>query len=432
MKVGFSLSVFLLVATIMNGQSKKEKPIVLTHADSLVAREIDGEAVREVIGSVEFIQDSVIVRCDRAVHHPSTNRADLYGHVTVLRDTVTLTAPRGVYDGDKKQAFGYDGVRLTNRRLVLTASDGDYLVDDGIAHFRDGVKVVDSTTTITGNELTYFENDHKSIVVGNVKVVNSRDNATMVGGWLEHLDDKRYSMMLQGPRYFQIDTSAAGKIDTLVIISRQMESTEDSTRRFIGTDSVQLVRGGLSGKCGRGVFYPDKDLVELQKEPIIWYEESQVTGDSIHIELKSWRLDRVFVHGEAFAVTQSDSLYLNRFDQMTSQEMILYFSNDKLERIEAEGTATSLYFLYDRREPNGVNKASGDRIVLYSKDGRAESIKVQGGTEGQYVPEKLVSGAEGKYDLAGFNWRTDRPRLGNGLTIVATSTGQGERTKDGE
>jgi lipopolysaccharide export system protein LptA len=381
---------------------------------------------------VEFVQDSVIVRCDRAVHHPSMNRADLYGHVIVLRDTVTLTAPRGVYDGEKKQAFGYDGVRLTNRRLVLTASDGDYLVDDRVAHFRDGVKVVDSTTTITGNELTYFENDHKSIVVGNVKVVNSRDNATMVGGWLEHLDDKKYSKMLQAPRYFQIDTSSAGETDTLVIISGQMESTEDTTRRFIGTDSVQLVRGALSGKCSLGFFYPDKDLVELQKEPIIWYEESQVTGDSIHIELKSRRLDRVFVHGDAFAITQSDSLYVNRFDQMMSQEMILYFSNDKLERIEAEGTATSLYFLYDQGEANGVNKASGDRIVLYSEEGRAESIKVQGGTEGQYVPEKLVGGSEAKYDLGGFNWRTDRPRLGKGLTIVPTSTEHGERAKVGE
>jgi lipopolysaccharide export system protein LptA len=432
MKVKSLLLLLLLVATIVNGQSKKEKPIVLTHADSLVAKQTEGEPVREVIGNVEFVQDSVIVRCDRAVHHPSANRADLYGHVTVIRDTVTLTAPRGVYDGEKKQAFGYDGVRLSNRRLVLTASDGDYLLDDRIAHFRDGVKVVDSTTTITGNELTYFENDHKSIVVGNVKVVNSRDNATMVGGWLEHLDDKKYSKMLQAPKYFQIDTSSTGKIDTLVIISRQMESTEDTTRRFIGTDSVQLVRGALSGKCGRGIFYPDKDIVELQKEPIIWYEENQVTGDSIQIELKSRRLDRVFVHGDAFAVTQSDSLYANRFDQMTSQEMILYFSNDKLERIEAEGTAISLYFLYDRGEPNGVNKASGDRIVLYSKDGRAESIKVQGGTEGQYVPEKLVSGSEAKYDLAGFNWRMDRPRLGKGMTIVVTSTEHGERARVGE
>jgi lipopolysaccharide export system protein LptA len=344
---------------------------------------------------------------------------------------VTLTAPRGIYDGDKKQAFGYDGVRLWNRHLVVTAKEGDYLVDDRVAHFVDGVKVIDSTTTITGNELTYYENEHRSIVVGDVKVVNNRDNATMFGGWLEHLDEKRYSKMLQAPKFVQIDTSATGKIDTLVIISRQMESYEDSTRRFIGTDSVQLVRTGLAGKCGWGIYYPDKDVVDLRKEPVIWYEKSQVTGDSVHIDLKKRRLDRVFVYENAFAVSQSDSVYVNRFDQMTSQKMTLYFLNDKLEHIEAEGTAVSLYFLYDRGEPNGVNKASGDRVLVFSEDGRAESVKVQGGTEGQYIPEKSVNGSESKYNLPGFKWRMDRPKLGKDFRIVSLPSDNNERGRIG-
>jgi len=422
MKALFSVILAFLFATLAYGQSKEGKPIRLNHADSLVGREIGGEAVREVIGNVEFVQDSVIVRCDRAVHYPKTNRADLYGHVTVIRDTVTLTAPRGIYDGEKKQAFAYDGVRLWNKRVLLSAREGDYLLDDKVAHFRDSVKVIDSTTTITGNELTYFEVEHKSVVVEDVKVVSSRDNATMYGGWLEHFDDRKYSKMLQTPKFIQIDTSATGEIDTLVIVARQMESFEDSTRRFVGTDNVQLVRSGLSGKCGSGVYYPDKDVVDLWGEPIIWYEESQVTGDSIHIELKKRRLDRVFVYGDAFAVSQSDSVHVNRFNQLTSQKMTLYFLNDKLEHIDAEGTAVSLYFLYDQGEPNGVNKVSGDRVVVSGKGGRAESIKVQGGTEGQYFPEKFVTGSESKYDLPGFRWRLDRPRLERGLKIVSLST----------
>jgi lipopolysaccharide export system protein LptA len=351
--------------------------------------------------------------------------------VIVIRDTVTLTAPRGIYDGDKKQAFAYDGVRLWNKHVILSAKEGDYLLDDKVAHFRDSVKVIDSTTTITGNELTYYENEHKSIVIGDVRVVNSRDNATMYGGWLEHLDEKKYSKMLQSPKFIQIDTSATGEIDTLVIVAKQMESFEDSTRRFLGTDSVQLVRSGLSGKCGLGTYDPDKDVVDLQKEPIIWYEESQVTGDSIHIELRKRRLDRVFVYGDAFAVSQSDSVHVNRFDQLTSQKMTLYFLNDKLEHIDAEGTAVSLYFLYDEGEPNGVNKVSGDRVLVSGQGGRAESIKVQGGTEGQYFPEKSVNGSESKYDLPGFKWRADRPRLERGLRIVSSPVENEESARIG-
>jgi hypothetical protein len=180
-----------------------------------------------------------------------------------------------------------------------------------------------------------------------------------------------------------------------------------------------------------GTYDPDKDVVDLQKEPIIWYEESQVTGDSIHIELRKRRLDRVFVYGDAFAVSQSDSVHVNRFDQLTSQKMTLYFLNDKLEHIDAEGTAVSLYFLYDEGEPNGVNKVSGDRVLVSGQGGRAESIKVQGGTEGQYFPEKSVNGSESKYDLPGFKWRADRPRLERGLRIVSSPVENEESARIG-
>ncbi|MEK6570382.1 MAG: OstA-like protein [Bacteroidota bacterium] len=424
-----AVNLLFVCATHLAGQSKEEKPIVLTHADSLVGKVVNGETVREVSGNVEFVQENVVVRCDRAVHYPGRNYAELYGHISLIRDTVTLTAPRGTYSGEKRQAFGFDGVRLWNKRVALTAREGEYLVDEKTAYFKKQVKVVDSTTTITGDELTYYEKEHKSIVTGDVKVVNSRDNTTMYGRFLEHLDDRKYSKMLQAPKFVQVDTSSSGKIDTLVIISREMESYEDSLRRFIAIDSVQLVRGDLSGKCGMGVYYPDKDVVDLRMEPIIWYEESQVTGDSVYIQLRKRRLDRVFVYGNAYAISQSDSLHENRFDQMTSQKMILYFSDSKLDHIEAEGTAVSLYFLYDQGVPNGVNKASGDRIFVYSRNGRAESIKVVGGTEGKYYPENLVAGSEESYNLLGFRWRTDRPKVGNDFNIVVLPIEKNERTR---
>ncbi len=420
---------FFLLFNLVSGQSKESKPIVLKHADSLVGKVVDGETVREVIGNVEFHHGDVVVRCDRAIHYPARNYAELFGHVSVVRDTVTLTAPRGTYDADKHETLGFDGVRMWNRRVLLTAKEGKYLVDEHVAYFKNDVKVIDSTTTITAHELTYYENEHKSIATGDVRVLNSRDNGTMVGGFLEHFDDTKYSKMIEAPKYVQVDTASSGKIDTLVIIAREMESYDDSTRRFVATDSVHLVRSELSGRCRRGVYYPDKDVVDLRDEPIIWYEESQVTGDSVHIQLKKRRLDRVFIHGNAFAISQSDSLHVNRFDQLTSQKMTLYFSDDKLQHIEAEGTAVSLYFLYDQGQPDGVNKTSGDRVDVYSQNGRAERIKVIGGTEGHYYPENLVAGSEQSYSLPGFRWRIDRPKLGSDLNIVALPSNRNDRTR---
>ena len=423
-----------LCMTLATAQSNEGKQIILNHADSLVGKMINGETVREVIGRVEFTQGEVVVRCDRAIHYPGPNRAELYGNVTVKRDTVTLTAPRGIYDGEKRQAFGFDGVEMWTKRLSITAQEGNYLVKEKVAYFEKDVKVVDSATTITSRELTYYEDEHRSVAVGDVRVVNSRDNATMFGNYLEHFDDRKYSKMLVAPKFVQVDTSSSGKIDTLVIISKQMESYDDSVRRFIATDSLQLVRGELAGENREGVYYSNQDIVILHNQPIIWYQDNQVTGDSVRIYLRKRRLDRVWVQGNTFAVSQSDSLAVersehgDRFNQLTSQSMTLYFANDALQHIDAEGTAVSLYFLYEDGKPNGVNKSSGDKIFVYSKDGRTESIKVVGGTEGKFFPENLVNGSVSSYSLPGFRWRTDRPRLGKDLSIVALPFDKNERT----
>jgi lipopolysaccharide export system protein LptA len=420
--------VFILTIPVL-GQPREGKPITLNHADSLVGKVIDGETVREVIGNVEFQQEDVRIQCDRAVYYPRLNRADLFGNVRVFRDTLSLRAPRGMYDGEKKQAFGYDGIRLRKKQLVITARKGRYQTEEKIAYFETDVKVVDSATTITSRELTYYETEHRSLSVGDVKVVNSKDNATMYGDHLEHFDDTRYSKMIVSPRFVQVDTSSSGKIDTLVITSRQMESYEDSVRRFIATDSVQLVRGQLAGKCGLGIFYPDKDLVSLYKDPFVWYEKSQVRGDSIRIQLQKRRLERVLVYGNAFAASQNDSVHQDRRDQLTSQNMTLFFSNDSLKQIVAEGTATSLYFLYDDGKPNGVNRASGDKIFIVSREGHAEDIKILGGTEGKFYPENLVAGSLSSYDLPGFVWKVDRPRLARDLTIVSLPSEKHERSR---
>jgi lipopolysaccharide export system protein LptA len=422
------IACFLLCAYGVRAQSEETKPIVLTHADSLIGKVIEGETVREVVGNVEFVQGDVVVRCGRAVHYPSRNYAELFGRVSVVRDTVTLTAPRGAYDGNMREARGFDGVRMWNRHIVLTALEGRYRPDEHIAYFRNLVKVVDSTTTITARELTYYEDERRSVAVGDVEVVSARDNGTMFGGLLEHFDDRRYSKMSERPKFVQIDTSSAGAIDTLVIVARQMEAYDDSVRRFIATDSVRLVRGPLSGMSREGIYFSERDFVILRGLPVIWYEENQVTGDSATIQLRKRRLEGLFVFGNAFATSRSDSSHPSRVNQQTSRTMTLYFSNDKLQRIEAHGMAVSLYFLYEDGRPNGVNRSSGDRIIVYSPEGTAEKIVVSGGTEGQYFPENLVSGSEASYNLPGFLWRTDRPTLSNDLNIVELpTTNEGER-----
>jgi hypothetical protein len=115
--------------------------------------------------------------------------------------------------------------------------------------------------------------------------------------------------------------------------------------------------------------------------------------------------------GNAFAISRSDSLHPERFDQITGDLMKLLFVEQGLDRIDVETHAISVYHLYEDSLANGLNKTSGDRILMYFADGKVRSIKIVGGVEGQYFPENMVLNREKDYAIPGFRWREDRPEI---------------------
>lgn len=406
-------AIFILVSETSTAQDKKL--IQLNHADQMIGKPIDGQEAREFVGHVYFTQitetgERVYLWCDRALQFLRDNRVELYGHVKIVRDTTTITSDQGKYFGNEKRAEVSSNVRLVRGGSVLTSLFGTYYVDEKRSHFSGNVQMVDTASAISCNELTNFESESKSIAVGNTRVVNLSNSATILGDSLIHFERSRYSIVPRNPKLIQIDTSSSGKIDTLVVISKVMESYQDSSERFIAIDSVAMARGELSARSGRTTFLVKKDLIILQHQPIVWEGLHQITGDSIVVTLENKKLRTVYVRGHAVAISRSDIRYHDRYDQLTGREMTMYFANDQLERVFVNTTATSMYYLYDNDKPNGANKSSGDRITIDFVEGKIDQIKIVGGVQGQYFPEKMLAHRESQYNLDGFKWYTVRPR----------------------
>jgi lipopolysaccharide export system protein LptA len=405
------LVVACLTAYCFPARAQEQKVIVLEHADSLEGRTIDGVEARELIGHISIRQEKVRITCDRALQYVVEGRVLLNGNVVVRDDSVTMTAPRGVYRRDQRLAEAFDDVHLDDGTTTLTAGYGRYYIDPQRAFFRSDVLVRDSTSTVSADSLTYFRPERRSIAEGHVVVHSSSDNTTITGGRLEHNAATLFSRMTIAPALVQLDSSTDGRIDTLVVRSTVMEAYRDSTQRFVAIDSVRIARCDLAGRSALAVFFTRGDSIILRKGPVLWYQETQVSGDSMNVYLSQRRLRRIFVSGDAFAISRSDSLHPERFDQLAGETMRMDFGTAGLSRIDVEIRAISVYHLYEDSVANGLNKTSGDRIVLLFHEGKVNAIKVIGGIEGQYFPEKMVRRREEEYMIPGFLWRSDRPTL---------------------
>ena len=392
----------------------QQRDFEIRAAEVLNVRHVGTQQIQALIGKVHMVQPSasgdIKIWCDSAFRNFQTNVVDLYGHVRIVRDSMILTSTFGAYSGNDRRTVLPNDIRLDRGRMVLTAKYGEYWANDKHAYFRGDVHVVDSTSSTWSDELTYYEDEDKSIATGQVRVTSTENNLTVFGDSLVHFEKRKYSIVPKNPRLMQIDTASSGALDTLVILASQMEAYQDSLQRFVAVGKVEMARTDFAARCGEATYFYKRDRIILRQQPVVWHAENQVSGDSIVIMTRDQKLQSVYVRGRAMAVSMADSLSKSRFNQLSAREVTLRFGDGKINQIDADRTATSLYYLYDGSTPNGVNRSSGDRIVMEFAGGKIDRIRIIGGVEGRYFPEKMIVKHEKEYNLDGFRWITDRPR----------------------
>ncbi|MCB2203263.1 LPS export ABC transporter periplasmic protein LptC [bacterium] len=420
------LAVLFLVFPALLGAQQRSLVRVLG-ADQLVGRTIGDMQLRELIGNVRLQQDNVYIDCDRAVQNISQNSVQLIGNVVITQDTLTLKTDRGHYNGQTGLASSRQGVFLNDGHVTLTAKLGTYGTESKVAEFLNDVTIDDTAAVITSQRMHYFRDSSLVVAWDSVRIRFKDENVQIHADSVRHFPDDQRSEFYKQPVLWQIDTSyvrrtAAGRIDslaldTLNIAGGYMEALRDTSNIFIVRDSVRIVRREMSARSDAAIFLRSDSLIDLSGDPILWYGENQITGDSITALLSDNKLRTLDVIGNAFSISRSkpeeaDTLYPpGRFDQTSGKRILMEFADSKPQYIRVEGTAISLYYLYDEGALNGVRRESSDLIIISFDDGKVTEIRSIKGVEGTYYPEKYVNGKESSYNLTGFSWREDRPRM---------------------
>ena len=143
----------------------------------------------------------------------------------------------------------------------------------------------------------------------------------------------------------------------------------------------------------------------LFRDPVTWFERSQVWGDSIRVRAADRRIDTVFVRQRAFAA-QRDSV-LDRIQQLKGRHLTAFFADNALQRLDAGPNALAIRFLKTGEGAlKGAARVSGDRIVLRFRDGTVRRTSVLGGVESTYyrTPEAVPD----PFHLEGFQWTPGR------------------------
>ncbi len=400
-------------------------------------------------GNVRVTQPGMVLTAPRADYNGMSKMASASGGVTIVDSGATLHASAVDYDIGRRIAYFKDGVTLRDDRATLKARSGEYYSLDMRAEFHGNVTVENDSGSIRSRELTYWRATREAFAVGEVRLNSPQHGTQLFGDTLRDTPARRYTFVSGSPRLVRIDTVTAedspGTVrrDTTVIVADLMEAFRAGREEYVATRNVNVTRGGLQAVAALARFLPDDDVIALGPgrakrpadtsadssvsapvtgeppavsapqaqtglpggEPVVWYNESQLTGDTITVGLEENRLRSIDVLGNGFAVTLGKAA--ERYDQLAGHRLFFDIFRDTIRQVRSEGLASSIYFIYQASEPDGVNRASGDTIVVAFEDAEASRVKIIGGRsqlEGEVIPETNVRGDERSYRLDGFRW----------------------------
>lgn len=399
-----------------------------------------------LIGNVIVTQDTLTIYTKEGFYFGNERRAFSDKGVKLDDKKVILTATIGEYLFNENKADFTDNVKLYDTLSTLTSDRLIYFRDKDEVIATGKVRIVDAENIINSDSLEHYRKTETTFGFGNVIIRSFTNNTTIYGDHIEDYRERNYSIVDKNPLLIQIDSTYSKNeiieadsitnadstfifqsenkdsvfqdstltIDTLIIKAGVLESYRDTSNFFIAKDSVKIVRGSFASRNDYTIYFRDEEKIitykinDESKPPVLWYENSQLTGDSLTIYLLDKKIERVDVNKNA-TIGSKNETYQNRWDQVSGMNVTLYFGEDGLDKTEVFENVLSIYFMYEEDEANGLIKASSKDAVIEFEEKKVANVRLYGNPNSEYYPENLVTGKEREFILPKFVIYYDRP-----------------------
>ncbi|MFY7840947.1 MAG: OstA-like protein [Lacibacter sp.] len=182
-RVGFILSVFLLLLNVVSAQKKTAPPrpsqtsdtvrvVEILKTNQFYFKTIDSVTQLQILsGNVEIRQGGTKFFADSVVYNEKTNYMQAYGNVHINEsDSVNIYSQYLQYDGTKKLATFRDKVRLSDGNSTLYTDEMDYDMNGKVGSYKDGGRIESKQTTLYSKQGFYYADIKDVYFIGNVKM----------------------------------------------------------------------------------------------------------------------------------------------------------------------------------------------------------------------------------------------------------------------
>lgn len=412
----------------------------------------------DAYSNVQMVQgDTLFLYADYMHYEGNVNMAMARNNVRLENSQATLYTDSLNYDRVKNIGYYFDGGLLEDEQNKLTSYWGQYEPGRNLAVFVDSVivindkfklysdtlhyntltkivnivsktKIVSDSGTIYSSRGWYNTITERSVLLDQSTVINSLGDRILRGDSLVYNKSKGYgevfgNMFLQDTAKkvilcghygyynelteYAMATDSAYSIeysqgDSLYLHADTLKLVPDSTFHIMKAyHGVRFYRKDLQGVCDSMQFSSRDSILHLYRDPILWNEGQQITGDTIDIFMNDSTIDHMHVKGYSFSIEQKDSV---RFNQVKGRSLKAYMGEkQKIKRILVEGNVESIFYPEeDDGNIIGLNWMESSFLEMNFDQGKFDKMKAWPKTIGKMTPAEDVQ--EPQRRLTEFYW----------------------------
>lgn len=412
--------------------------------------------------------DTLNIYSDKLDYNGNTKIAELHDNVRLTDRKTTLITGHLIYDRGMKVAYYPAGGTLKDEKNTLTSSKGYYYTGTKKANFRKDVKLRNKRYTMFSDTLIYETKVKTALFYGPTVIKSDSNYIYCEEGWYNteneksaffknpfmvsretrldadsiyyernarygkalhniHLADTVNKFIIQGDfaELFELQdyayvtrkptASLYDDTDTLYLSSDTIRMVLDSTgkgKALLAYYHTRFFRDNIQGICDSLTYNVADSAIRLDVEPVIWSDDNQLTGDTIHILFKNKKISQFRIPGSGFIVSMDDS---SAFNQIKGKTINGYFRDNELNRLSVNGNAESIYFVReDDGSLIGINKAVASDLSILVKDKKIKHITFIQQPVATLYPESQLPVTDRV--LKGFRWMPEkRPKDKNDI-----------------
>lgn len=454
-------------AIVFTGNVQVEHNGVLINCNK--AYHFQEEDYIKAFGNVRINQgDSISLTSRYAEYNGKSQLAFATGDVVMSSPDSNLSTDTIYFDRSIQQAFYKNNGTIINKDNTLKSKSGRYYIKEKKYAFKNDVTVVNPQCTIKTNNLDFFDNTGEAVVYGPTTITSKEDvivtnkgsyntkthkakllgkpvinykNRKIEGEFIDYDRNKNFAKaeknvkitdtinkMVARGNYAEVFRNIGGtKKDSMFITKKALISTlvdkktndslhlhgkkivitgspEDRTMKAF--NNVRFIRTGMSGKCD-SIFSNNKiALTKLIGKPVLWNEQSQITGEEIHLigNNKTEKLDSIRITNQAFII-QKDTIG-GGFNQVKGMKLFGKLKDDKLYEVDMIKNTEKIYYMYDsKNELIGIDKGVSSSINMKLENNQITELTSFKNILSNSYPDKEFP--ENARKLRGFVWRID-------------------------